>query len=74
MAGVKVRRQGKESPHTLIYRFKKAVQESGILLRKRQIMFKERPKSKEKKKEAALRRERMKKYYEKLEKLGKISK
>lgn len=72
MTAIKVRRQGKESPHTLIYRFKKAVQESGILLRKRQIMYKERPKSRKKKIENALRRERMRKYYEKLEKLGKI--
>jgi len=72
MTGIKIHRQGKESPHSLIYRFKKAVQESGILLRKRQTMFKKRPKSREAKKEAALRREKMKKYYEKLKKLGKI--
>jgi len=69
---IEVRRRKKESSQGLIRRFKKAVQESGTLVRKRKIRFKERKKSKQAKKRAALRREELKKEYERLEKLGKL--
>jgi len=69
---LEVRRHKKESPHSLIRRFKKAVKESGILLRKRKIRFKGRKKSRQAKKRAALRREELKKEYERLEKLRKL--
>lgn len=69
---LKVPRRGKESVHGLIYRFTKAIQESGILVRARKTKFKNRKLSKEKKKRKALRREELKKHYEKLKKLGKI--
>jgi len=72
MAAIKIERKGRESPQSLIYRFTKAVQESGILVRARSTKFKDRNISEEKKKRAALRREELKKYYEKLKKLGKI--
>ena len=69
---IKIQRKGKESSHGLIYRFTKAVQESGILIRARKSKFKKRNISREAKKRAALRREDLKKEYEKLKKLGKL--
>lgn len=69
---IKVHRRKRESPHGLVRRFKKAVQESGILIRKRKGRYKKRPKSRQTKKRAALRREELKKKYERLKKLGKI--
>lgn len=71
---LKVHRRKKEGPHTLIRRFKKAVQESGILIRKRKGRYKKRPKSRQTKKRAALRREELKERYERLKKLGKLKK
>lgn len=69
---IKVRRQKRETSQSLIRRFRKAVQESGILILRRKRQYKKREKSKEAKKRAALRREELKKRYEKLKKLGKI--
>lgn len=69
---LEIKRKPKESVQSLVYRFTKAVQQSGILLRARERMYKAREKSENLKKEAALRREEMKKKYEKLKKLGKI--
>jgi ribosomal protein S21 len=71
---VKVTRKEKETVSSLIRRFQRAVQKSGILLRAREKMYKDRNLSEEKKKKKALRREEMKKYYERLEKLGLLEK
>lgn len=68
---LEIRKKEKESSQSLIRRFAKAVQKSGILIQARERMFKERGLSEEKKKRAALRREELKKYYQELEKLGK---
>ena len=67
---LEIRKKEKESSQSLIRRFTKAVKKSGILIQTRTRMFRERKLSKEKKKRAALRREELKKYYQKLEKLG----
>jgi len=69
---LEVRKKEKETSQNLIRRFSKSIRESGILLQARKIQFRERPKSKRAKKEAALRREELKKRYEKLKKMGKI--
>lgn len=69
---LEVKRQLKETTQSLVRRFTKSVQNSGILLRARKIRFKQRKKSEQMKRRAALRREELKKEYEKLEKLGKI--
>ena len=71
---IKVIKKEKETVASLIKRFQKAVQKSGILIRAREKMYKDRNLSEEKKKRKALRREEMKKYYQKLEKLGKLEK
>ncbi|KPJ73411.1 hypothetical protein AMJ48_01495 [Parcubacteria bacterium DG_74_1] len=70
--GVEVKKQERESSQSLIRRFTRSIQQSGILLRARKTQFKGREKSKQMKKRAALRREEKKKEYEKLRKLGKI--
>lgn len=67
---LEVKKQERENSQSLIRRFRKKVQKSGILLRARKIRFRQRPKNKEMKKRTALRREKLKAEYEKLEKLG----
>jgi len=69
---LEVKKKEKESSQSLVRRFTKRVQQSGILIRARKARFKERKKSKDMKKEAALRREEIKKEYERLKKLGKL--
>jgi ribosomal protein S21 len=71
---VKVTKKEKETVASLIRRFQKAVQKSGILIRARERMYRDRNLSEEKKKRRALRREELKKYYEKLDKLGLLEK
>jgi ribosomal protein S21 len=71
---VKVTKKEKETVASLIRRFQKAVQKSGILIRARERMYRDRNLSEEKKKRKALRREELKKYYEKLDKLGLLEK
>ena len=67
---IEVEKQGRENSQSLIRRFTKKVQRSGVLLRARKSRFFHRPKSETMKKRAALRREKLKKEYEKLKKLG----
>lgn len=68
--GLEVKKQERENSQTLVRRFAQRVRKSGILRLARKIRFREKPKSRQMKKRAALRREEMKKEYEKLEKLG----
>ena len=67
---LEVKKQERESSQSLIRRFTKRVQQSGILLRARKNRFYKRQKSKKMRKKGALRREKLKKEYEKLKKLG----
>ncbi len=69
---LEVKKQPKETTQSLIRRFTKNIQQSGILLEARKIQFKKREKSRQMKKRTALRREKLKKKYERLKKLGKI--
>jgi ribosomal protein S21 len=69
---IEVTKREKESVSSLIKRFQRAIQKSGVLIIAREKMYKDRNLSEEKKKRKALRREEMKKYYQKLEKLGKL--
>ncbi len=69
---LEVRKKEKETSQNLIRRFTRRVQQSGILLQARKIRFKQRKKSGQMKKRAALRREELKKEYDRLKKLGKI--
>jgi uncharacterized membrane protein YgaE (UPF0421/DUF939 family) len=70
--GLEIRKKEKETSQNLIRRFTKRVQQSGVLIQARKNMFKQRKKSDETKKRAALRREQLKKQYQILRKLGKL--
>jgi ribosomal protein S21 len=65
------KQQQRESSQSLIRRFLRQVKQSGILIGARKNKFKTRPKSKQMKKRAALRREELRIEYEKIRKLGK---
>ncbi|MCD6550273.1 hypothetical protein J7K24_01885 [bacterium] len=69
---IEVTRKQKETTQSLVRRFTQAVRRSGVLIQARKIQFREEPKSKLAKKRAALRREQLRRYYEKLKKLGKL--
>lgn len=69
---VEVRKKEKETTASLLRRFSRRVQQSGILLRARHTRFYEPLKSKRQKRIDALRRSTMQKEREKLIKLGKI--
>lgn len=69
---LEVSKKENETSQALIRRFKKQLQKSGLLLQVRKKMFRERPKSKLKIREAAKKREEMRKQMEYLRKLGKV--
>lgn len=71
---LEVKKQPRETSQALIRRFTKRLQKSGLLARVRKIMFKRDEKSRGTQKKAALRREEMRKEFEKLNKLGKAPK
>jgi hypothetical protein len=70
---LEIKKEAGESSQNLVRRFSKRLKMSGILLKARRTRFKERTKSESLKKRSALRREELKKEYEKLKKLGKIT-
>jgi len=70
--GLEVRKQERETSQNLLRRFTRKVQQSGVLLRARNIRFFKRIKSHDMRQKAALRRETLKKQYEKLKKLGQL--
>lgn len=69
---LEIKKQERETSQSLVRRFGKRIQQSGILLRARRNRFRKRPKSHQAKKRAALRREELKEEYKKLKKLGKL--
>ncbi len=68
---LEIKKEGKETSQNLVRRFSKRIKQSGILLRARKIRFRYKEKSRQMKKRSALRREQLRKEYEKLEKMGK---
>ena len=69
---LEVKKQNRETPQSLVRRFTRRVQQSGILLRAKKIRFREKPKSEQMKKRAALRREELRKEYERKQKMGEV--
>jgi hypothetical protein len=67
---LEVKKQERETSQSLVRRFTRRVQQSGLLLRARKVRFKERKKSEQMQKRAALRREELKKEYERKQKMG----
>ena len=69
---IEIKKKERETSQSLVRRFSSRLRKSGILLRMRRAQFFKRPKSNQLKKRAALRREELKKEYEKKKKLGKF--
>lgn len=69
---LEVKKQERESPQSVVRRFGRRIQRSGILLRARSVRFRRCQKSRQAKKRAALRREELKEKYKKLKKMGKL--
>ncbi len=70
---LEVKKKPKETSQSLVRRFLQRIRKSGILYRAQKIKFYQRPLSRQLKKRAALRREELRKEYEKMKKLGKVS-
>ncbi len=69
---LKIEKQERENTQSLIRRFTRAIKKSGILKEARKNRFRQRPLSDRAKKEKALRKEEIKRNYEKMDKLGLI--
>jgi len=70
---IEVKKKDKETSESLIRRFSRRVQQSGVLLHARRSRFKEDEKSKREKRQEALYKIKIRKEIEKLKKLGKFS-
>lgn len=69
---LEVKKQNRENNQSLLRRFSRGMQQSGILIRAKRGRFMQRVKSEDMKKKSALRREEKRKEYEKLKKLGEL--
>ncbi len=69
---VEVKKKEKESSESLIRRFSKRVQQSGVILRARNVQFREKKKNKRKIKEDAIRRHQIRQKKEYLRKTGQL--
>ena len=69
---LEAKKQERETSQNLVRRFGKKMKNSGILLNARKERFQKRKKSQQMKKRAALRREELRKEYEKKERMGKL--
>lgn len=69
---IEVKRKEKETTGSLLRRFTRLIQQSGILFLVRKARFYEKPKTKREKRESALRRDQLRKIREKLIKSGQL--
>ena len=69
---IEVKKKDRESSDSLIKRFSRRVQQSGVLLQARKVRFHSRPKKKREMRESALYRAKIKKEVDKLKKMGKF--
>ncbi|MFH0906749.1 MAG: hypothetical protein ABIC36_01960 [bacterium] len=67
---IEVKKKIGETTRSLLRRFTRRIQQSGVLIRARKARFREREKSKRERRDGALRRVRIGKEKEKLRKLG----
>lgn len=70
---VEVKRKDNESYESMLRRFSRKVQQSGVLLRARRQRFYTKPKSKNLQRAEAIKRAELREQREELKKLGKIS-
>jgi ribosomal protein S21 len=69
---MEVKKRDNESINTLIYRFIKRVQQTGVLRESKKRRFHDRPTNRLKRRLSALHREEKKKDYERAKKLGEL--
>ncbi|MFA5925911.1 MAG: 30S ribosomal protein S21 [Parcubacteria group bacterium] len=69
---IEVKKKDKESSDSLIKRFSRRVQQSGVLLSARKGRFYAKPKSRRQVRESAMYRSKIKKEVDKLKKMGKF--
>lgn len=67
---IEVKKRQGENTRSLLRRFSRRIQQSGVLIRARKARFYEKERSKREKRESAIRRERIKSEKDKLKKLG----
>ena len=68
--GIEVKRKDGETTRSLLRRFTRLIQQSGILIRARKSRFLEKTKSRRERRESALRRNKIVAEKEKLRKMG----
>jgi ribosomal protein S21 len=69
---IEVKKKDRETSESLIRRFSRRIQQSGVLMQVRRSRFKKDEKSKTKKREEALYKIKIRKEIEKLKKMGKF--
>lgn len=69
---IEVKRKDRESPESLIRRFSRKIQQSGILMRARKTRFRTDEKSKRELREGAMYKVKVRKVVNKLKKMGKF--
>lgn len=69
---IQVQKKDRETSESLIRRFSRRVQQSGILIRARRSRFRSEEKSRQKKREEALYKVKIRKEIEKAKKMGKF--
>jgi ribosomal protein S21 len=69
---IEVKRKDKESSESLIRRFSRRVQQSGVLVQARRARFRADEKSKRELRDGAMYREKVKKVVDRLKKMGKF--
>lgn len=67
---IEVKKRGNETTRSLLRRFFRVIQQSGVLIQARKVRFHERERSRRKRRESALRREKIISEKNKLKKLG----
>lgn len=67
---IEVKKRNGENTRSLLRRFSRRIQQSGVLIRARKARFYEKEKSKRERRDSAVRRETIKKEKDKLKKLG----
>jgi ribosomal protein S21 len=69
---IEVKKKDRETSESLIRRFSRRVQQSGVLVQARRVRFRAEEKSKRQVREGAMYKEKVKKVVDKLKKMGKF--
>ena len=70
---IEIKRKEKEAPESLIRRFSRRIQQSGVLQKARKGRFKQEEKSKPKRRNEALYKVKIRKQIDRMKKLGKFT-